>query len=116
MFQAKKISSNLTSYDLMKTLAVLLMIIDHTAYYEFIDSDWPRAIGRLCVPIWFFLIGYANTRSIPLRFWGGAILLVFANFVVGYNIFELNVLFSLILARLTIDYCVKKSLFPHRFI
>jgi hypothetical protein len=103
---------NLTTLDLIKTMAVVLMIIDHIGFYFVVPpvgavagdpALWWRAVGRLCVPIWFFLIGYAHTRDIPPVLWGGAIVLVLANMVTGMFMFPLNVLVSMILIRLIID-------------
>ncbi len=47
----KILPRDLTSYDLLKTLAVILMIIDHVGHHFFPDEMWFRVVGRLCVPI-----------------------------------------------------------------
>ncbi len=104
---------DITPYDLVKTFAVLCMVIDHVGYYFFPDDNWTRVVGRMCVPIWFFLIGYANTRQIPFLLWAGAIFLVGMNAVVGPSLIPFNVLPTLIFARLaldkTMDYCLKSD-------
>ena len=74
----KNLPRDLTSYDFLKAVAVLLMVIDHVGFYFYPDQQWFRVFGRLCVPIWFFLIGYARSRDLSLYLWGGMILLVFA--------------------------------------
>lgn len=104
---------DITSYDLLKTFAVLFMVVDHIGYYFLPDDNWTRMVGRLCVPIWFFLIGYANTRHIPFLLAAGAIFLVGMNMVVGLSIMPFNVLPTIIFARLALDktmaFCLKSN-------
>jgi TraX protein len=90
----------LTSYDFLKAAAVILMIIDHAGFYLYDDETWMRVIGRLCVPIWFFLIGYARTAEIPRVIWVGAVLVSASCVISGIYILPLNILFSIIIARL----------------
>lgn len=106
----KILTRDLTSYDLLKTFAVLMMIIDHVGCFLFPDEDWLRVLGRLCVPVWFFLIGYANTREIPTKFVVGAFLVVCAGFISGLPVFPVNVLFTLMLCRLLVDRVMSFSL------
>ncbi len=105
--------SDITSYDLVKTFAVICMVIDHTGHYFLPDDNWTRMIGRLCVPIWFFLIGYAHTRHLPFILIAGATFLVLMNAVVGMSLLPLNVLPTMIFIRLLLDktmaYCLKSS-------
>ena len=98
-----KQDAHLTSYDFLKTLAVLLMIVDHVGFYFFPEEDVWRVIGRLCVPIWFFLIGYARSRDFGWILWAGCFILVFANYAVGLPFFPLNILASILLVRWAID-------------
>ena len=48
---AKQLPANITSYDLFKALALVLMLADHIGYYFYDDVDWWRVAGRICVPI-----------------------------------------------------------------
>ena len=99
----KLLPRELTSYDLLKTLAVVLMVIDHLGYYLFPDEQWMRVLGRLCVPMWFFLIGYARTRDLPTKLWIGAAVLIVGSILYGHYIFPVNILVTMILLRLTMD-------------
>ena len=99
----KTLPKDLTIYDLLKTLAVFLMIIDHVGFYLYLDDSWWRVFGRLCVPIWFFLIGYANTRDLGPRMWGGALIVAFAIMAAGITVFPVNILASMIIIRLLLD-------------
>lgn len=105
---------DLSSYDLLKALAIILMVIDHIGFFfvstgisglqNIVDPEWFRTFGRLCVPIFFFLIGYAKSREIPTRWLIGALIVdAVAGVVLGATL-PLCILFSLIFCRLVIDW------------
>lgn len=104
---ARNLTSNITSYDLLKTFAVLIMLTDHIGAYFFHevypDDLWWRAVGRIGFPVWFFLVGYARGRDIPPKLIGGALVLLAANVVVGMPLFPLNALVSMIIIRLVLE-------------
>jgi len=106
----KTLSREITSYDLLKTVAVLLMIADHVGYYFFPDENWWRVFGRMCVPIWFFLVGYARSRDIGPKLWVGAAILVGMNFITGMSLVPLNILASMLAVRMLIDRVMKGTL------
>ncbi len=111
MFQDRtNLNYSLTSYDFLKSIAIILMVIDHIGVYFFYDEEWFRIIGRLCVPIWFFLIGYARSRDLSSNIWLGMLILVWANFTIGTYILPLNILASIIIIRLIIDFVVENML------
>lgn len=98
-----------TSYDVWKTLAVVLMIVDHIGFYMFYgDNEW-RLVGRLCVPIWFFLVGYASSRDTSPRLWLAALILLMANPVTGQYLLPLNILFSILFVRYCLDPFIAKA-------
>jgi surface polysaccharide O-acyltransferase-like enzyme len=99
----KLLPKTLTSYDLLKTIALLLMLVDHTGHYFFPDENWFRIFGRLCVPIWFFLIGYARTREIAIPALIGVVLIGLGNIVAGETLFPLSILITLMIGRYYID-------------
>lgn len=103
-------SKDLTSYDLLKTLAVVLMVADHAGAYFFPDEPWFRVLGRLCVPIWFFLIGYAESREIPKSFWIGTGVLMISAFVIGQPFLPLPILVTFALGRYCIDGVMHRAL------
>ena len=106
----KNHTSALTSYDLLKTLAVVLMIIDHLGVYFYPEDQWLRVFGRMCVPIWFFLIGYARARDIPKIMWIGGAVLAFSAFVAGQAVVPLPILFTLAAVRFLIDPVMGRAL------
>lgn len=99
----KHLTKDLTSYDLLKTFAVIFMVADHIGYYFFDDVEAWRIAGRMCVPVWFFLIGYARSRDLGPKLWIGAVILMAASFVVGLGMFPVNILGTMIVVRLVID-------------
>ena len=99
------LSSEITNLDFIKTFAVICMIIDHIGFYFFPDVLWFRAVGRLGgVPIWFFLIGYANSRHIPNSWLIGALILAVMDLFLFSQVFAMNVLVTIVLLRLGIDH------------
>lgn len=89
----------LTSYDLLKAFAIITMIVDHIGAYFYPDEMMFRAIGRWGVPIWFFLIGYSERDTVPLRWFVGIALLSLGQFALGSPILPLTILATLALAR-----------------
>ncbi len=52
--------------DWLKVAAIILVTIDHIGYF-FLENDlWWSTFGRLAAPVFFFLLGYAQTRTVPL--------------------------------------------------
>ncbi len=99
----KQLPHNITSYDLLKSAAVIIMIIDHIGYYFFLDDLWWRAVGRVGFPVWFFLVGHAKSRDLGWKLWGGAALLLLGNIIAGMPVFPLNALVTIIVIRLVLD-------------
>lgn len=94
----------ITSYDLLKTFAIVFMIVDHIGAYILLDNDILRVLGRLCVPVWFFLIGYANTRDIPRDWLIGALILIASTLALEERILPVNIILTMIILRLIIDH------------
>lgn len=93
----------ITSHDLLKLTAVLLMIVDHIGYYFDDDNLWWRAVGRLSAPIWLFLVGYARSRDLGRPIWVMCFVLILADIAVGIAVFPLNILSTILLCRMTLD-------------
>lgn len=103
MNAAKILPRELTSYDVLKFFAVVIMVIDHMGYYFYPDIDMFRAVGRIGFPVWFFLIGYASGRGIDWTLIVGSLLLTASAFAVGLFVFPLTALVTIILIRLMLD-------------
>lgn len=103
VWKRKPLPQTLTSYDVLKTLAIVLMVADHIGYFFYPDETWFRIFGRLCVPIWFFLIGYARSRDLSGMALFGAAVLALSAFVAGQTVFPLSILVTLMIGRYCID-------------
>lgn len=99
----KKLPSDVTSYDLLKTFAVVIMVVDHIGAYFYPDVLWWRAVGRIGFPVWFFLIGYARGRDLPAKLTVSAGILLAGSIAVGMPVFPLNALVTIGLIRVSID-------------
>ncbi len=103
----KTLPTEVTSYDLLKTFAVLMMVIDHMGLYFFPEEMWWRTIGRLSFPVWLFLIGYARSRDISPRLIVGAAIVFASNVFAGMGLVPLSILVTIIVVRLTLDPLMK---------
>ncbi len=103
----RALPEEITSIDLIKAAAVILMIVDHVGHYFYPDLLWLRAIGRIGFPVWVFLVGYAAGRDIPWRLVAGALLLIGTNYIVGMYQLPLNALVTIIAIKLLLDPVMK---------
>jgi peptidoglycan/LPS O-acetylase OafA/YrhL len=95
-----------TTTDLLKVIGVAAFLLDHYGLYFDPNQDWWRVFGRLAVPIFFFLIGFARSRSIPWS-WvalGSALtaLEVWTSWDDGLPGMSLNILFNFLILRLAV--------------
>lgn len=104
---AKQLPSTVTHLDIIKTIAVIVMVIDHIGMYFFPDISWFRAMGRIGMPVWFFMVGYARGRDLPNRLLIGALILAVADIVLFNRVFPMNALVTIIILRFVIDYVME---------
>lgn len=107
---SKILPRELTSYDLLKAVAIILMITDHVGHHFYPDEMWLRVLGRLCVPIWFFLVGYAKTSELSKSLWVGGAVVAVSSVVAGQYLLPLNILFTIIILRYVRSGLVKNGL------
>ncbi|WP_353572832.1 TraX family protein [Candidatus Albibeggiatoa sp. nov. BB20] len=94
------ITNRLKSYDLLITIAIISMVIDHTGYF-FIDYEPLRIIGRLAAPVFLFLAGYGNNHIKPsYLFWG-----LLLTFCIGGN--SLDILITFFILATTYHYLLR---------
>ena len=87
--------------DWLKTAAIILVVVDHIGYFFIEDADWWSVFGRLAAPSFFFLLGYAQTRTVPLHWiWLGVILTLLDSWNTGWTWVAPNILFSFALIRI----------------
>jgi hypothetical protein len=58
-------SRGVSTLDVLKTLAVVLMIIDHLGLYFWVEDSWLRLLGRGAAVIFGFLIGFSSSTRVP---------------------------------------------------
>jgi non-ribosomal peptide synthetase-like protein len=87
--------------DWLKTAAIILVLVDHIGYF-FIDNDhWWAVFGRLAAPTFFFLLGYAKSRGVPLKWIGlGLILTLLDSWNNDWHWVAPNILLSFAVIRL----------------
>jgi peptidoglycan/LPS O-acetylase OafA/YrhL len=86
--------------DWLKTAAILMVVVGHFGYFFVQDANWWSVFGRMAAPVFFFLMGYAQSRTLPLRWiWLGAILTLLDSWNNVWMWVAPNILFSMVLIR-----------------
>ncbi len=104
-----RFSSEVSSQDLLKAIALLTMIIDHIGMVFFPEDLYLRAIGRSSFIIWFFFVGYnfrERTSVIDILLFC-AVSFAIAKYFFIPKILPLNILFSMIISRIMLGYYAK---------
>jgi hypothetical protein len=97
--------SQVNSHDLVKTLAILTMVIDHIGVYFMDDNIWMRLIGRMAAPLFFYLVGYSGSYKFKYQILGLGIALCSIEFFVSNDsslilrILPLNILINFVLIK-----------------
>jgi hypothetical protein len=91
--------------DWLKTAAIVLVAVDHIGYFFIEDAEWWSVFGRLAAPTFFFLLGYAQARTVPLRWiWFGVILTLLESWNEDWTWVAPNILLSLAIIRIARPY------------
>jgi len=91
--------------DWLKTGAIMMVAVGHIGYFFVDDAAWWSVFGRMAAPTFFFLMGYARSRQIPLKWiWFGVILTLLDSWNMDWEWMAPNILFSLAFIRLTRPY------------
>jgi len=87
--------------DWLKSAAIILVAVDHFGYFFMENADWWSVFGRMAAPVFFFLMGYAQSRTVPLRWiWLGIILTLLDSWNNVWMWMTPNILFSMVLIRI----------------
>jgi hypothetical protein len=93
-----------TTIDAWKLAGVVFFLVDH--YGLFFDSgdNWWRLFGRLASPIFFFLIGFARSRTVPLSWLFFGAVLTAADYLTSQGLHDttVNILINFALLRLAL--------------
>jgi hypothetical protein len=101
-----RFSSAVTSHDLIKAIALYIMIVDHVGLFYCDNNHFLRVIGRAGLPVWFFLVGYNFKSSIKIiiNLLPLALILECARFIMlDQKIIVLNALFSMMICGLVLE-------------
>jgi hypothetical protein len=98
------------SIDAWRFFAIITMIIDHVGLLFFPENLYFRVVGRLSAPIWFYLAGRHFDSKISLKLAFYAVLLVPIVYYFYNQTILVNVLFSLIIAKLFVRLAHKINL------
>ena len=91
--------------DWMKAAAIILVFVDHFGYFFMEDDLWWSAFGRLAAPTFFFLMGYAQTRTVPLHWIGlGVVLTLLDSWNADWTWVTPNILLSFAFIRIARPY------------
>jgi hypothetical protein len=87
------------TYDLLKSVAVLTMVLDHIGVYLLPEILWLRVVGRAAFPLFLFLVGYSgHTRTDP-RLPVAAAIVSGLDYLATGSVFPLNILWAIAITR-----------------
>jgi hypothetical protein len=115
-----KYGTGFNSHDILKLIAISATVCGHTGYFFIPDEPMLRVYGRLSMPIFLFLVGYSTNYkfSKTLLNWGiGLSLVRIACSPLPLNemwqeAFPLNILFSVMFARMWLGWIENKNYLP----
>lgn len=90
-----------SSTDWLKLVGIAAFLIDHTGLFFIEDDEWWRILGRIAAPIFFFLIGFARSRNIPLSWIVWGVILTGIDWWMDGD-FTLNILLNFAFSRLAL--------------
>ncbi|HHA3670980.1 TPA: conjugal transfer pilus acetylase TraX [Salmonella enterica subsp. enterica serovar Muenchen] len=103
--------------DIIKTVALVLMVLDHANRILHPDQTWMFLAGRGAFPLFALVWGlnlsrHAHIRQSAInRLWGWGIIAQFAYYLAGFPWYEGNILFAFAVAAQALKWCEQHSLF-----
>jgi TraX protein len=93
-------SHSVDNTDWLKTAAIISAAVGHFGFFFVEDHRWWSVFGRLAAPTFFFFMGYAQSRTVPLRWiWLGVILTLLESWNADWTWVAPNILLSYALIR-----------------
>ncbi|EFG1059081.1 type-F conjugative transfer system pilin acetylase TraX [Escherichia coli] len=102
--------------DIIKTVALVLMVLDHANRILHLEQTWMFLAGRGAFPLFALVWGlnlsrYEHIRQASVnRLWGWAVVAQFGYFLAGYPWYEGNILFAFAVAAQMLKWCEYHSL------
>lgn len=87
--------------DWLKTAAIIFVVAGHYGFFFADDDTWWSVFGRFAAPSFFFLQGFAHSRTVPLRWIGiGVVLTLLESWNDDWSWVAPNILLSYVLIRI----------------
>jgi hypothetical protein len=91
--------------DWLKTAAIVFVSAGHFGFFFVDDELWWSVFGRFAAPPFFFLVGYAQNRTVPFYWIGiGIILTLLESWNADWTWVSPNILLSFVLIRIARPY------------
>src|SRR6516162_1112410 len=91
--------------DWLKTAAIIFVSAGHFGFFFMEDELWWSVFGRFAAPPFFFLLCYAQSRTVPLHWIGfGVILTLLESWNADWTWVAPNILLSFVLIRIARPY------------
>ena len=104
---------SVTTTDAWKLFAITFVLIDHYGFFFDSYEVWWRLFGRLASPVFFFFIGFARTRTVPLSWIAFGILITAVDhWTSGGRSVMINILINFALLRLVLP-AVEAHVMPY---
>lgn len=103
--------------DIIKTVAMLLMVLDHVNRILHLNQEWLFLAGRGAFPLFALVWGLNLSRHMHIRqsainrLWGWAVIAQSGYFLAGFPWYEGNILFAFAVAAQALKWCEQRSLF-----
>ena len=101
--------------DIIKTVALVLMVLDHANRILHLDQAWMFLAGRGAFPLFALVWGLNLSRHAHIRqpainrLWGWGIIAQFAYYLAGFPGYEGNILFAFAVAAQVLTWCETRS-------
>ncbi|ENE0358827.1 conjugal transfer pilus acetylase TraX [Escherichia coli] len=102
--------------DIIKTVALVLMVLDHANRILHLDQTWMFLAGRGAFPLFALVWGLNLSRHTHIRqsainrLWGWGVIAQFAYYLAGFPWYEGNILFAFAVAAQVLTWCETRSL------
>ena len=105
----KKYGDALNSHDLLKAIAITLMVLDHVGYYFMPYVTELRLVGRFSFPLFFFLIGYSHSYRFKWDVLVLSLVMVLQDAILHQPLLPTNILLNVIITRMILHLLDKKE-------
>ena len=101
--------------DIIKTVALVLMVLDHANRILHLDQSWMFLVGRGAFPLFALVWGLNLSRHAHIRqpainrLWGWGIIAQFAYYLAGFPWYEGNILFAFAVAAQVLTWCETRT-------